>query len=1270
MKTSNIIRDVDLNEEQKKQIRQTHATNTNYIRAIAPKEYRQRPSYLSDIKDNFMLSWIGQIADRYKYDNGWDHAPIDPTYNPFDNNFDEFIPYADKFTEVYNKEHDMALRAQIKRNETRRQRLADGDRITPAFAAGLLDPLVWVPIPLATGVGFVKGATRAGLATGALVGATEPIRLSLDPTATIDESATVVGMGLITGGLIGGMVGKLSGPVARKALNNKTPKQNIDAYNRAFHKQKGLVDFESINWSLKNIDYRKNAPAIVIREINTVNPKVKNSQIIQQQTIEQTDVPDGYQAKTRRKLAKYNPKTDELEVDIVRAKKQYMDGRWLQPPIRGAKPLNPNLIPNSDEYVKFIIRKEIMKAKVLPKKRKDESIATYENRINEEVIKDIAQESDVSFETKTNRFFQAVEGITNVGSLLIFTRRNIGSINKEITSIVQRAALAFDDFGTVTKAVDQGIASNPSIIMKLSTTHNAKLIATLKSIDADFNKIVGIDENSGIIRQKIARGSLALDSLVSKATQQLEDASTIGQDSIKISKKQYTEDLGRYLINPDLVDNIQITSVRNTVKNSLKTLRNYFKYYNKEIERLDMYQGQGSLNNFSLAKAGNAELARKLLEQHKKKPFLRLESKKRLQQIAQKLENEAKRRQNIEDLPKKSIDDPNYLPRIWRRDAILENVDAFKGVLRKYIQSQPRSNALTTRELNNRVDEIYNNIMDIEVDAQDIEGVAGYAKDADGRYKVGTRNLLQREFDIPNELVEDFIETDVDFILRGYSRRMGAAVEITREFGDTHMVNFLDNLEIKLLEKNIDSTKRNQIINNLRDEKDKILGILNTQNPAGFSQRTTKLLRNWASLAYMGRVIFSALPDLARPILVNGFSNTYKYAIRPWLQSLDLYRRQVRELDYLSPIVEMTLDTAPRRIFGDVGESLGGRLGGKFDKYVNQPFERAQAPFYVINGLAPWTHHMKRMQGLVAMHRFLEDSIKWNKGQLDNFGQERLLSYGIDKRTADVIANMPIQKRDSALVANAMEWDGLRGGADARRKLGYAIWSDTQRTIVTPTSTDQYNMMTGVIRLNNEELAQWFDNPVFRTMGFQKTELGGKFSNAWLGLPFQFFSWGIAANRKVLISLAQNREVNRVGGITALISMGMLGDYFKNPRYYAQKETEEKILRGVELSGVLALFGDMNFMMETISEGTTGHMVGARAALGLEGRFGRANEMDAVGEVIGAGPGLFADLIYAFGSGNLTYNERVDMIQRMVPLNSLWLWDQTYRDIVRETIKE
>ena len=123
--------------------------------------------------------------------------------------------------------------------------------------------------------------------------------------------------------------------------------------------------------------------------------------------------------------------------------------------------------------------------------------------------------------------------------------------------------------------------------------------------------------------------------------------------------------------------------------------------------------------------------------------------------------------------------------------------------------------------------------------------------------------------------------------------------------------------------------------------------------------------------------------------------------------------------------------------------------------------------------------------------------------------------YCIDKRSVYVIANMPVEKVDDvAYVANAQEWTGA-GADSARRKLSNAIWSDTQRTIVTPTPADKFNMMTGVIRINNEEYANLLDNNFFRMLGYTKTDMGGKFSNAYMGLPFQFFSWGIAANRKV-----------------------------------------------------------------------------------------------------------------------------------------------------------
>ena len=48
-----------------------------------------------------------------------------------------------------------------------------------------------------------------------------------------------------------------------------------------------------------------------------------------------------------------------------------------------------------------------------------------------------------------------------------------------------------------------------------------------------------------------------------------------------------------------------------------------------------------------------------------------------------------------------------------------------------------------------------------------------------------------------------------------------------------------------------------------------------------------------------------------------------------------------------------------------------------------------------------------------------------------------------------------------------------------------------------------------------------------------------------LGLPFQFFSWAVAANRKLLISGLQGREQDALAGVFAMVSLGMLGDYFK-----------------------------------------------------------------------------------------------------------------------------
>ena len=87
-----------------------------------------------------------------------------------------------------NRKHMEAIMNRIDRNLDAKGRLDYSDRLTPGFVAALADPITYVPIPFAKGIGFFKGAAKAGTIGAGLIGATEVPRIALDPTATYGES--------------------------------------------------------------------------------------------------------------------------------------------------------------------------------------------------------------------------------------------------------------------------------------------------------------------------------------------------------------------------------------------------------------------------------------------------------------------------------------------------------------------------------------------------------------------------------------------------------------------------------------------------------------------------------------------------------------------------------------------------------------------------------------------------------------------------------------------------------------------------------------------------------------------------------------------------------------------------------------------------------------------------------------------------------------------------------------------------------------------------
>ena len=207
--------------------------------------FKYDAGFISDVKDEFALSWLGQLSYQDRYDDGYQGKPVDLDYDPFaPENLAGFEEYASMFKSVKNKEHHEFLKDKITLNNSRRFRLESSDRgITSALAAGLFDPINYIPIPFVKGIGFGTRFVKGGLVAAGLVGATEPIRRTLDPTSTGAETAGYIGGSFLLGGLFTGAFGK---KIASETITKKGGVKKLsDNYFKAFHKTEGRKDYEA-----------------------------------------------------------------------------------------------------------------------------------------------------------------------------------------------------------------------------------------------------------------------------------------------------------------------------------------------------------------------------------------------------------------------------------------------------------------------------------------------------------------------------------------------------------------------------------------------------------------------------------------------------------------------------------------------------------------------------------------------------------------------------------------------------------------------------------------------------------------------------------------------------------------------------------------------------------------------------------------------------------------------------------------------------------------
>ena len=493
----------------------------------------------------------------------------------------------------------------------------------------------------------------------------------------------------------------------------------------------------------------------------------------------------------------------------------------------------------------------------------------------------------------------------------------------------------------------------------------------------------------------------------------------------------------------------------------------------------------------------------------------------------------------------------SYLNRVWRVDKIMENETAFLQRVSSWARVKYKmTSAQANKFAREMMDEVTRSkpYYDLDEATNNFDWIANPS------------GVKARSFEIPDELIDDFLENDVEVLLRHHTRTMGIDIELTRAFGDIDMRSVInqvtDEYELLIKEaKDIATRKelKNALENDLRDIRglrDRVRGTYGaSKDPHAMSSRFVRAMKSFNVLVGMGSAVVSSVPDVARAVMVEGFSTVNEKGIKTLFNQTSQHFKNMsqKELRASGVAADATLGLRAAA-FSDVGDLFGSRMG--FERGLNG----AANTYFMLNGLNYWNQALKEFAGNVTMLR-MTDALTTNWAALSKGDKEKLLKNGINQQDHYRMSKL-IREHGRRVDGFWMPETAAWNDSAMRLKFRTALNQNVDRIIVTPGAGDR---------------ALW-----------TSTEFGS--------LITQFKSYGQGSMVRVLTAGLQEKDVAFWQG--AFLMVGLAGIVNEYKRYQYDIEGEEdfdsKLLNAVDRSGVTGWFMDVNNVVEKLSDNKAG----------------------------------------------------------------------------------
>ncbi|NJL70350.1 MAG: hypothetical protein HC888_01470 [Candidatus Competibacteraceae bacterium] len=331
--------------------------------------------------------------------------------------------------------------------------------------------------------------------------------------------------------------------------------------------------------------------------------------------------------------------------------------------------------------------------------------------------------------------------------------------------------------------------------------------------------------------------------------------------------------------------------------------------------------------------------------------------------------------------------------------------------------------------------------------------------------------------------LEDFLENDIDVMMRRYLRTMAPDIELKRKFGTVNPLDpsgpFMKKIEQEFADaraeasKIEDKTKREKELQKIASERDGTLRDLQLglrrvrnldgipENPYAIGHRLGRAALSLNTSRMMGKMVIASMSDMASLMARHGPMRFMRDGLMPAVTNWKALKLSRREAQLAGTALDLTLH-GRSAAFADIFDDL--RMGTRAER-ANQ-FLANNIGF--ISGMDAWNQGMKTLAASMSIGRTTDALEKLAAGTAKEIDLFHLKRLGIDEQNAKAIWEMMNSPGGSEVVngvrlpntdewgkaaAAAEDWGAWNRAMEAKRAFRAALARDVDDSIVTPAAS-------------------------------------------------------------------------------------------------------------------------------------------------------------------------------------------------------------------------